>query len=117
LKSTEIRKEIFGSNDKSMAHYYGRIGSFYYNLEEYDNAIEYFEYALKNTELNQGPDNPYGATLCYNLAASYLAKGEYLLAINQAIRAKSIRARYENGDPSIDLIDSLIEICEKNLRT
>lgn len=115
LKCTDIIKDLYGSSHQSLAHYFGRIGSFYYHLEEYNNAIEYLKKGLENTELYQGPECPYCATLCYNLAASYFAKCEYLLANHYAIRAKSIRDIYEDGEPSLDTIDSLIAVCEKNM--
>lgn len=115
LKSVTIRKELFGANHPSLASYYGRIGAFYYNLKEYDRALEYLEDALMNTEDNQGPEAPYVATLCYNMASSYLSKGEYLKSKEYAIRAKSIRSQFIEGDPSIDMIDSLLGVCNKSL--
>lgn len=75
-----LNKEPHRDTEKTALTYNNLAGVYQYK-GEYDNAIEFFEKALKISEAKLGLDHPNTAATYNNLAGVYHAKGEYGWAI------------------------------------
>ena len=85
--------------DQDFASLYINLGAAYDSKGDYDEAIEYFQKALKINLKMLGPEHPDVAVIYNNLGLAYTGKGEYIKAIEYLQKALKIDLKCPFGKP------------------
>jgi CHAT domain-containing protein/tetratricopeptide (TPR) repeat protein len=88
LISLEHKKKAFGDNSPKLAITLNNIGTLYHEMANYDEAIEYFTFALKFKEIND--DKTTLSKIYYNLGIANTQLRNYDIAESYLINASEL---------------------------
>ena len=86
----EIRKEVLGEKHPDTAMSYNNIGNVYYNLGDYNEALEYFNKALEIKKEVLGEKHANIASSYLNIGNLYYKLGDYKKALKYHNKALEI---------------------------
>ena len=87
-------KKILGEEHPDTATSYNNIGNTYYNIGDYNKALEYYELSLKIRKKILGEEHPDTAVSYNNIGNSYYNIGDYKKALEYLELSLKIRKKY-----------------------
>jgi CHAT domain-containing protein/Tfp pilus assembly protein PilF len=109
IKAKEIRGKNLGEYHLYYARSLNNIGVAYYNIGDYQNAIDYFEQALKIKKLILGEEHLDNASSLNNIANTYKNIGDYQKSLKYHMQAMEI-IKKTLGEEHLDYATSLNNI-------
>ena len=103
-------------NNPKVAFIYNNFGMAYFELENYEQAADYFQRALRIRQATLGEQRPETAIGYHNLANAYFGMAKYPQALEYNQKAHQIR-RVIFGEDHPDVVTSLrnIEDCKRRM--
>ncbi|KAL9013506.1 MAG: hypothetical protein Q9173_001803 [Seirophora scorigena] len=104
-KVLAARQQLFGPKHIDVLEILGNLGDFLAEVEEFEEAEEFYSKAISAREELFGPGNPWTLTNMHNLAVCYSHQGKYAEAIkiNKAVLSSRIKTL---GEDHIDTLMS-----------
>ena len=97
-RHAEIDIELSGGDDTLLSRLFHNIGSVYFGLAKYDNALKYYRKALAIDEKTLGPEDLGLAMSLNNMGAVFFAKGQYEKALDFHLKVLRIREKVLGSD-------------------